>query len=156
MGKLLYAFICIIHADSNSSRSLKFVDLHPLLSSVVSSKHNLKSSWLIDCEICGFVLISKSMSTDDNWLFPAWNEPWDIFNDDGLSKDSSIEYVPDGAIRAFPHFLELKLFNSGLIRGNGGTLNTYLALLNGLSRLNSNFVISGISMLDAQVEIQDL
>lgn len=42
-------------------------------------------------------------------LGPARDKAGDVFADDRLSEDGSPKDVPDGSIRALPHFLQLEL-----------------------------------------------
>lgn len=51
--------------------------------------------------------------------------------------------------------MEVELLNTGFIGGDGSTLNTYVASLNGLSSLDGYLVIGGITVLDRQVEVLD-
>lgn len=95
------------------------------------------------------------MSADDDGFFPSRNEAGDVADDDGFPEDGSVEDVPDGAIGALPHFLELEFLNSGLIRSDGCTLDAYLAFLDGFSCFDGDFVISGISVFDAEIKVLD-
>ena len=49
--------------------------------------------------------------------------------------------------------LEFEFLYSILIRGDGSALDSDLALSNGVSGVNSNLIVSGISVLNAQVEV---
>jgi len=88
------------------------------------------------------------MSSNNDGFLPAWDESWDVFDNDGFSEDGSVQNVSDGSIWTFPHLLQIELFDSGLIRSDGCALDAYLAFFDGLSSLNSDFVISGIPMLN--------
>lgn len=156
MSKLFNALISVVHTKANSSFSFKFEDFHSLLSAVFSSEDDFKCTWLINCEISGLVLISVGVSADDDWLLPSGNESGNVLDDDWFSKDCSIEDVPDGAIGALPHLLEVELFDSRLIRSDGGALDADFALLDGLCSFNSDLVLSFISVLDAEVEVEDV
>lgn len=153
MSKLLNALVGIVHTDSDSSLSFVLIDLHPLLSSIISLEDNFKGSWLVHSEISGFVLISKGVPADDDWLLPSWNEARDVLDDDRLPEDCTVEDVSDGAIGTLPHLLEFEFLDSGLIGSDGRTLDAYLAFLDGFSSLNGDFVISGISVLNAKIEV---
>jgi hypothetical protein len=37
-------------------------------------------------------------------FFPARNESGNVTNKNGLSEDSTVEYIPDGTIGTLPHF----------------------------------------------------
>ena len=148
--------ISVVHSHTNSSLSCELMDFHLFLTSVVSLEGDLKGSRLVNNKVSGSVLISMGVSANNDWLFPARDESGDVADDNGFSEDGAIEDVSDGSIGTLPHFLELELLNSGLIRGDGGTLDPDLALLDGLSSLNGDFVISGISVLHPEIEVHDL
>ena len=156
VSKLFDAFISVVHCETDSALSLEFVDFHSLLASVFTLENNLEGSWFIDSEVSGFVLISECMSSDDDRFFPSGDESGDVLDDDGFSEDGAIEDVSDGAVGAFPHLLQLELLDSGFIGGDGGALDAYLALLDCLSGLYCHFVVGGIAVLDAQIEIEDV
>ena len=149
MSKLFNTFICIIHSKTNTTSSFKFVHLHFLLSSIISSKNDFKCSRLINSKVCCFILISKCMSTNDDWFCPSRNQSGNIFNNNRLSEYCSIKNVSNGSIWTFPHFFQVKLFNSSLIRSDSGTFDSDFAFFNGFSCLYSNFIICSISMLNA-------
>jgi hypothetical protein len=49
--------------------------------------------------------------------------------------------------------LQLELFNTGLIGGDGGTLDTNTVLLDGLGGLNSDLVIGLVTVLDTEIVV---
>ena len=89
------------------------------------------------------------MSANNDGLGPARNESWDVFNDDRFSEDSSVKNVSDGSIGAFPHFFKIELFYSGLIGGDSGAFDTYFTLFDGISSVDGDLIIGGISMFDS-------
>lgn len=54
-------------------------------------------------------LVAMGVPAYGDGLGPARDEAGDVFADDRLSEDGSPKDVPDGSIRAFPHFLQLEL-----------------------------------------------
>ena len=48
------------------------------------------------------------------------------------------EDVPDGSVRRPPHLLQVELLHSCLVRGDGGTLDTHVVLLDGVSSVHRN------------------
>ncbi len=93
------------------------------------------------------------MSSDDDGFLPARDESRDVFDDDWLSEDSSVEDVPDCAIGTLPHLLEAELLDSCLIGSDGGAFDAYLAFLDGLGSFNGDFVLGEVSVFDAEVEV---
>ena len=89
------------------------------------------------------------MSSNNNRLLPISNKSWNIFNDNRLSEDCSIEIVSDGAIWTLPHFFQLEFFNSGLIWGDGGTLDSDLAFLDGFGSIKGDLIVGFVSVFDS-------
>lgn len=73
------------------------------------------------------------MSSNNNGLAPVFNKSWDIFNQDWFSEDCTIKVVSDGTIGTLPHLLQLEFLDSSLIRSDGSTLDSNLALFNEFS-----------------------
>ena len=96
------------------------------------------------------------MSADDDGLFPAGNKQGHIVADDGLSEDGAVEDVADGAIGRLPHLLQLELLHTLLIWSNGGALDSDLVLLDGISRLNCDLIISGITVLNGEIVVLEV
>ncbi len=59
----------------------------------------------------------------------------------------------DGAVGRLPHLFQLVLLHACLIRGDGGTLDADIALLNRLGSFQGHFIVSLITMLKAKVKI---
>jgi hypothetical protein len=49
--------------------------------------------------------------------------------------------------------LQLELLNTGLIRGDGGTLDTDTILLDGLGGINGDLVIGLVTVLNAEIVV---
>ena len=156
MSKSFNAFISVVHSHSNSTFSGVSVNFHFLFTSIISLESNFECSWLVNNKICCLILISVGVSSNDDWFLPSWNESGDVFNDDGFSKDSSIENVSDSSIGTFPHLLELELLNSCFVRSDGGTLDTDFALFDSFSSFNGDFVISFVSVLHSEIKVLNL
>lgn len=89
------------------------------------------------------------MTTDDDGFYPACHQPGDVFADNGFPEDSASKNVPDSAVRRFPHLFQLELLNPLLIRGDGGTLDTNIVLLDGFCSILGDLVIGGVTILYA-------
>lgn len=128
-------------------------------------------------------LIAKSMSTDGDGMCPPRNEARDVFTQDRLTENCAAQDVPDGSIGTLPHPLQLKLWrkisslaiwrhremlsrdlphggehtlNSGLIRGDGGTLDSHIVLLRCQSRVDGDLVIRLVTEGQTQVKVLQL
>lgn len=149
MGKSFDTFISIVHSHAYSSVASEFVDFHLLFRTIISFESDLKSTRLLDNEVSGFVLISKSVSANDDGFLPSWDESGDVADNNRLSEDSPVENISDGAVGTLPHFFEIELFDSGFVGSDSGALDSYLAVLDSFGGFDGDFIISGISVFNA-------
>lgn len=110
-------------------------------------------SWRLDNVIGGNVLISVSVSSNNDWLSPAWHQSWDVLADDGFSEDSTVENISDCTVRGFPHLLQLEFFDSLLIRGDGGALDTNFVFLDCVGGIDGDLIVSLVSVFDSEIVI---
>jgi hypothetical protein len=96
------------------------------------------------------------VATNDDRLGPAGNATRNVLNDNGLTEDDTTADVTDGTVGRLPHLLEGELLDTGLIRGDGGALDADLVFLDGVCAVDSDLIVSGITVLDAQVEVLDV
>ncbi len=146
----------IVHAHQHSR---PFEIIHTELRhlpSILGHKLHLKLSCLSCHKVCRLILVPKGVSPYDNRLGPSRHEPWDILYHNRLPKDGPIELVPDGSIGRFPHLFQVEFFHSVLIGGDCGTLYANLVLLYSSGCIQRHLVSSLVSMLDAQVEVEDV
>ena len=66
--------------------------------SIVRSEFDLKFSWLCNNIILASVLISESVSSNNDRFSPAWHESWDIRDDDWLSENGTIEDISNSSV----------------------------------------------------------
>jgi hypothetical protein len=156
VSEIFNAFINVVHTHTDTSFSFKFENLHFFFFTLSISEDYLESSWFINDKISGSVLITESMSSNNNWFFPSWNKPWNIFDDDWFSEYCTVKNVSDSSIWAFPHLFKFEFFNSCLIRSDGGTFDSYFTLLDGIGSIDGNLIVSGISMFHTKIEIFDV
>ena len=149
--------ISVIHAHQHT-RVLKVVGDHfdRFLGLVFWSESDLELSCFRCDKVRGTILITEGMSANDDWLGPSWHESGHVVDNDGLTEDGSIELVTDGSIGRLVHGLEIELLDSGLVRGNGGTLDSNLVLLDCIGSIQSHLVVGCISVLHAEVVVVDL
>ena len=105
MCEFLNAFVCVVHCQADSPLALEVIHLHPFLLATLAGEEHFEGAWFLYSEICGFVLIPECVSSDYDGVFPPRDESGDIADDDWFSKHSAVEYVSDGPIGTFPHFL---------------------------------------------------
>ena len=107
-------------------------------------------------KVLASVLVTESVSSDDDGLGPARNGTGNVVDDDRLTEDSASEDVSDGAVGAKPHLLEVELLDTSLIGGDGGALDTDLVLLDGLGSIDGDLVVGRITVLHAEVVVLEV
>jgi len=148
--------VCVVHAHENSW-TLEFVDLNVFLWSATSwLEVHRECSWFPRYEILCLILITKGMSSNNDWLGPSWYQFRNVINENWLSKHSSIQLVSNGAIWTLPHLFELELLDSCLIWCDCGALNTNFVFFNGVGTIEGNLIICLISLLDTEVKVLDV
>lgn len=93
------------------------------LRAIVWGKYKFSLAWFDITIILGLVLVTVGMSGDDNRRSPTRNKKRDVSYHDWLSKYGSIQSVSYLSIRRLPHLFKVELLYTGLVRGNGGTLD---------------------------------
>ena len=88
------------------------------LAAVFWRKNNLKLATRWRHIISRFVLVSKSMSADANWLLPAGNEERNVLAKNRLAEDDAVQDVSDCAVRRSPHLLQSEFFDALLVGSN--------------------------------------
>ena len=143
---ILY-FISIVHCHSYS-RYFEIVDFMMLGFLPLWSECEHKFTLALHYKVCGTVLITKGVTSYNDRLTPPRHKPRNITNQDGLSKHSSVQDIPDCTIRGFPHLLQLELSYSILIGSDGCAFNTHLATFYGLSSVYRDLIIREISVFN--------
>jgi len=154
-GKVGDRGISVEHGKSNT-RSLKVVHSHAHnFTALLGSVDKLHLAGIRNTHLSGLVLVGMGMTADGDGLSPLGNKTRNILHDDGLTEDSSTKNVADSAVGALVHTLEVVLLDTGLVRSDGGTLDTNIALLDGISSINSHLVVSGITVGDVKIKVTD-
>jgi hypothetical protein len=153
VAKLIDRFISVVHGEHNTG-SLELEDFHiDGLTAVLRSEGHSESTGLLGDIVGSAVLVTKCVSTNNDGLGPSRNAPRDVFDDDGLTEYGTAKDVTDGAVGGLPHLLKFEFFNTLFIRGDGGALDTNLAGLDGSGAVVGDFVICGITVFHAQIEV---
>src|SRR5690606_9007354 len=155
MSKSVDRLVCVVHRHRYSV-TFKVINFpRGSLSGFVSKAHS-QSSFSFATFICSFVLISKSMTTNNNWLCPTLNVTRYVAHNDWLTENGSSHNVTNSSVRRFPHFFQSEFFNTLFIWSNGSTFDSYVIFFNCFSRINSNLVVGCISVLNSQIVVFDI
>ena len=91
-------FIGIVHTHQNTW-GFKVVNFHSLfLRTIFWSENNLELTGFVNDSISSSILISESMSSNNDWFSPSWNKSWNILAKNWLSEDSSSKIVSNCTI----------------------------------------------------------
>src|SRR6185369_12861147 len=99
-------------------------------------------------EISSTILITKRMTTDNDWPIPRRDKPGYIFYYDRLAKNSSIQNVPDSSVGTLPHLLQVKFLHSCLIRRDSGTFDPNPILFDSIRRINRYLVVCLVTVFN--------
>ena len=156
VGEAIDGLVSVVHAEHDTS-ALEVVDLEfGGLGAVLRGEGHHELAWNLGAEIGGSVLITESVSADNDGFFPAGHKFRDVADDDGLTEDGAADDVSDGTVGGLPHLLKVELGDTSLIRGDGCALNANLAGLDCFSGVDSDLIISGVTVLDAEIEVLDV
>mmetsp|Transcript_58958 Transcript_58958/g.81813 ORF Transcript_58958/g.81813 Transcript_58958/m.81813 type:complete len:351 (-) Transcript_58958:3-1055(-) len=156
MSEFLDGIVMVVHTNTNTTARV-VEDLEGLLvRAVLRGEDHLEFTGSVNDEIGGLVLITESVSANNDGLLPAGDVSRDLVDDDGLSEDGAAEVISDGTVGGLPHLLKVEFLDSGLIGGDGGALNTNLAFSNGLSCIHGDLIVGLVSVFHAQIEILDV
>ena len=84
--------------DASSVVALELEDLNLFRLTTFWSKHHLQSTFSLDDFVLGAVLISESVTADDDGLLPAGDQSRNARNDNRFTKYGSSEDVSDGTV----------------------------------------------------------
>jgi hypothetical protein len=167
VGEALDGLIGVVLALSDTT-ALEVVDLDALGLTTDRGVDQLELTGAGDDTVLGTVLVTESVTANDDGLVPARHKAGNAGDDNGLTEDGTAENVTDGTVGGEPHWwvvsqagsynimqdgrgkltlLQLELLNTGLIGGDGGTLDTDTILLDSLGGINSNLIIGLITVL---------
>lgn len=155
MSKASDRFISVVHGETDT-RSLVIEDLDTLGFTALGGVDKFKRTCTRNDKILGLVLVTVSVSSNNNGLFPARNNCGDSGNDNGLTENSTAKDVSNGTVGRKPHLLEVEFLHTGLIRSDGGTLDTDLVLDDGLSSINSDPIVSLVTVLDTKIVVLEI
>jgi len=146
-SKSFHGFVSVEHTHVDTSVEIGNV-LNGRCATIFRGESDINGTRLGDNIVLAAVLITESVSSDNNWLSPAWNATGDVGDNNRFSEDSAIEDVSDGTVGASPHLLEVELFDTALIGGDGGALYGNLMFLGGVSRVDCDLIVGGITGCD--------
>ena len=97
MRKITNRFVRVVHGHGDSASLViengVFRDL-----SVCAFEFDGEFARLVNNEVGGFVLVTVSMSSNDDWFGPAWDQSRNVFAENWFSENGASEDVSDGSV----------------------------------------------------------
>ena len=124
--------------------------------SIIRSEFDLKFSWLFDNIILASVLISESVSSNDDRFGPAWHESWDIGDDDWLSENGTIKDIPNCSVWRLPLLFQIEFRYTTSIWCDSSTLDSNLMFFGCFSSVNCDLIICRVTRSHAQIIVFSL
>ncbi|KAH0281690.1 putative isocitrate dehydrogenase, partial [Aureobasidium melanogenum] len=161
-------------SDTTDVVLLEVEDLNLLGLTALGGEDHLEGTLALDDMVLGAVLVTESVTTNDDGLLPAGYETGNARDNDGLTEDGSTESVSDGAVGRQPHWncqtcavfasslkqlltlLQVELLDTGLVRGDGSALDTDRVLLDSLGGINGDLVVGLISVGKTEIVVLEV
>lgn len=149
--------IGVVHAHEDA-RVLELVSLHHGRGrvDVLRLEGHDEIASLLGNEVSGAVLVTESVSANDDRLGPAGHEARNVFDDDGLAEDGAVKLIADRTIRGFPHLLKVEFLDTSLVRSDRRALDANSAGLDGIGGVKGHLIVRRIAVFHAQIEILDV
>jgi hypothetical protein len=120
---------------------------------IIWSEFYFNLSWLGNYIVLTSVLVTESVSADNDWFNPAWNETRNISNHNWLTEYCSIKDVSDCSIWTLPHLSQIKLLNTLSIGCDCCTFNSNLVFQDSFGAVNCNLIFCLVTVCNTQVVI---
>jgi len=154
MRKPAYAIVRVILRLCHASAVLEIKNFYRFSGPAGRwAEHHFERAVLGDDFVFGAVLVAKGVAADDDGLFPAWDETRDAWDDDGFAEDRAAEMIPDGAVGAQPHFLEVELLHPLLIGRYRCAFHTDAVLLDSFCGVEGHLVGGSVAVGEAEVVV---
>ena len=96
------------------------------------------------------------VAADDDRLGPAGHETRHVLADDRLAENGAAEDVADGAVRRFPHFLELEFLHARFVGRDRRAFDGDAVFLGGFGGVDGDLVVGLVAVLDREVVIFEI
>jgi hypothetical protein len=98
-------------------------------------------------------LVAKRVSPNNNRFRPPWDGSGNPLENDRFTEHRTAQDIPYSPIRTLPHALQVKLFDSRLVRRDRRAFDPDRILEDGFRRVDGDFVVCRVSMLDSEVVV---
>ncbi len=146
------AVVEIVHRHGDA-RALELVNVEIDVLAILAFEDEAQLAGAGDQRVLGAVLVTESVTADDDGIGPAGDEARNVVDHDRLTEDHAAENVTNRAVGADPHFLEVEFLDAGFVGGDGGAFYAHTVLLDRIGRVDRDLVIGFVALLDREVVI---
>ena len=125
-------------------------------STALGGEGDIDGTGLSNDVVLATVLVTKSVTTNNNRLGPAWDTAGDVGNNNGLSEDGTVKNVSNGSVGTSPHLLEVELLNTALVGGDGGALDGNLVVLGRVGGVDGDLIVGRVTAGDGEIVVLGL
>ena len=93
------------------------------------------------------------MTGDGDRLFPVAHCGLDRVKENRGTEDRTVKNCTDGAVRTLPHFREVILLDTLLVRGDGGAFDGHTVFFVGISGVKGHLVTGALALGETEVVI---
>ena len=142
-----------MNALNNSAARLEIVYQSPCLVAVFISNDYLSLAALRSSELCILIYVAVGMTGNRYRLCPARYKGSDALYDDRSAKYRAVKYRSYRAVWGLPHLLELVLFNSCGVWGDGRAFYRDSVFLGRVRTVYGNLVVGLVAVLKSEVVV---
>ena len=111
------------------------------------------SRWTVNAQLAVFVNVAVSVTSDGDRCFPGAHEWVDAVDEDRCAENGAVEEGADGAVRAFPHFLEVVLFNAGSVWRDCCTLDADAIFFDRFCSVHGHLVVCFVAIFKTEIVV---
>jgi len=119
------------------------------------SKHKLSFACLWHAEFAVLVNVAVGVATDVYRLLPAAHAWRNVLDEYGGAKNGAVQRGSYGAVGAWPLLFEAVFLHAVLVRRDGGAFDSDAMLLDGFCRVNCDFVVGFVALIELEVVVLD-
>ena len=133
--------------------ALEVKDGLPLFGAVLGGKDKLGLACAGDVHFHIAVYVAVGMAGDGDGRLPGADRGMHSADQDGRTEHCAVQHGADGAVGAFPHFMQVIFLHALGVGGDGGTLHRYTVLFRGVGAVNGHLIPGFVPVGQAQVII---
>ena len=137
----------------NNSGAFKFMDCFFHDAAILACKYKFSLTGTRNFDFNILIHITISMSCNNNRLLPVLYKRFYAFNNNRSTEYCTVKNSTDCSVRTLPHLLKVIFCHSRRIRCDCGTFYGNLILLSCIACINSNLIISLISIFESKIII---